>query len=757
MNGWTFLLSCLMTGGSVLTMAGIWKDSIGHFYIPVLIAAAGIICSMLVHQLKDKYRLSALILLIPWPAALGLTGFHGYFSGLKAWINLVITQWNKVHEDGVALLSGNIVQHDLWASTVIIALLCGEVTYFLILVRQYWLCALYCILWVLIQLFSGAFSPIACIGLFVPTAAVYISNKRTEMTRRGFLWIVGLTVVLAVCAVTVPQQDMLSMAKAKSALELSIRNMRYGHPTLPEGHVDEAARLKSDENEMFTVTSQQEKTLYLKGYTGGRYVDGCWKPLTNAAYGGEYSGMLKWLAKLNFHPLMQAAEYYTLSDTSQEDIPETNELQINVAEAYRYPVYAPASLYQVQGRHAKQKKDMEMVSKGIIGARHYTLDEISNSKPSELMIAQDWVSNPENEAQEQYVQAEAVYREFVYKHYLTVDDDLEETVQHIFWDDYDETNDGIYSAVCQIRNKLEGTVFYTYEPETPPEGEDPILWFLTQSHEGNAVLYASAAVEALRAHGIPARYAEGYYVADTDFQKSGDGSAAVTGLNAHAWVEIYFDGIGWLPVDVTPGYYYDTVTLRQMISTSNVIRKTAAVDDDPNRADPLSTEGGQGSGQSSKAVEVVKDAAAIILGAAAVLILLVIFLIIVLELCRVFSIRKKKAYLKNASQEEAVIEIEKRIFLMLKLRGIDARLGWETEKTDQCLTKRFEWAEPGDYIRVCSILEKSVYGGCELEAYEMRTLHYFLERITAAGANEDWRMRIKMRYACMMDTAHAEV
>ena len=219
------------------------------------------------------------------------------------------------------------------------------------------------------------------------------------------------------------------------------------------------------------------------------------------------------------------------------------------------------------------------------------------------------------------------------------------------------------------------------------------MWFLTQSHEGNAVLYASAAVEALRTHGVPARYAEGYYVSDTDFQKSEDGSVAVTGLNAHAWVEIYFDGIGWLPVEVTPGYYYDTVTLRKLISTSNVIRKTAAVEDNPNRADPLLTAGGQRGGQSSKA-------------------------------------------------------IEKRIFLMMNFRGIEARLGWKTEKTDQCLAERFEWAQPGDYARVCSILEKAVYGGCELEAYEMRTLYYFLEKISAADTTDDWKIRIKMRYAC---------
>lgn len=79
--------------------------------------------------------------------------------------------------------------------------------------------------------------------------------------------------------------------------------------------------------------------------------------------------------------------------------------------------------------------------------------------------------------------------------------------------------------------------------------------------------------------------------------------------------------------EVTPGYYYDTVTLRKLISTSNVIRKTAAVEDNPNRADPLLTAGGQRGGQSSKA-------------------------------------------------------IEKRIFLMMNFRGIEARLGWKTEKTD---------------------------------------------------------------------------
>lgn len=45
-----------------------------------------------------------------------------------------------------------------------------------------------------------------------------------------------------------------------------------------------------------------------------------------------------------------------------------------------------------------------------------------------------------------------------------------------------------------------------------PKVYDPIRYFLTKSRQGNSMLYASAAVESLRVHGIPARYVEGYFV-----------------------------------------------------------------------------------------------------------------------------------------------------------------------------------------------------------------------------------------------------
>ena len=90
-----------------------------------------------------------------------------------------------------------------------------------------------------------------------------------------------------------------------------------------------------------------------------------------------------------------------------------------------------------------------------------------------------------------------------------------------------------------------------YNPDTPvtPEGEDFVSYFLTESHEGYCMHFASAATLMLRYLGIPARYVVGY-VADVP----ASGKVKVPDSAAHAWVEIYLEGYGWEPIEVTPAY-----------------------------------------------------------------------------------------------------------------------------------------------------------------------------------------------------------
>ncbi len=41
-------------------------------------------------------------------------------------------------------------------------------------------------------------------------------------------------------------------------------------------------------------------------------------------------------------------------------------------------------------------------------------------------------------------------------------------------------------------------------------------------------------------------------------------SVEMRDFDAHAWAEAYMDGIGWIPVDFTPGFYYNTYALLRM-------------------------------------------------------------------------------------------------------------------------------------------------------------------------------------------------
>ena len=180
-----------------------------------------------------------------------------------------------------------------------------------------------------------------------------------------------------------------------------------------------------------------------------------------------------------------------------------------------------------------------------------------------------------------------------------------------------------------------------------PEGQDPLQWFLTTSRTGNQMLYASAAVEAFRAHGIPARYVEGYYLGASKIQDSKNGEVSITGENAHAWVEVYFDGVGWKAVDVTPGYYYNVATLQKMVNTPEQIKKNAAM---------------------------------ILLGAVTVLVIAGFILFVTLEI-RLWLLEQtlKKQY-EQADMDQKIRILQMQIFGLLGIFGIETKFGWKTKE-----------------------------------------------------------------------------
>ena len=91
---------------------------------------------------------------------------------------------------------------------------------------------------------------------------------------------------------------------------------------------------------------------------------------------------------------------------------------------------------------------------------------------------------------------------------------------------------------------------YTLSPLIVPKGEDFALYFLEVSRQGYCIHYATAATLMLRALGVPARFTSGFVVPVHSYAVGQP--VVVTDYNAHSWVEVFFDDVGWLPLEVTP-------------------------------------------------------------------------------------------------------------------------------------------------------------------------------------------------------------
>lgn len=98
--------------------------------------------------------------------------------------------------------------------------------------------------------------------------------------------------------------------------------------------------------------------------------------------------------------------------------------------------------------------------------------------------------------------------------------------------------------------KSSGNYYYNLNIRSPPANIDVVDYFLFESKEGYCVYFASAMVVMARSVGIPARFVTGYATgAWNPITETFD----VIGTDAHAWVEVYFEGYGWVEFDPTTG------------------------------------------------------------------------------------------------------------------------------------------------------------------------------------------------------------
>ncbi len=134
-----------------------------------------------------------------------------------------------------------------------------------------------------------------------------------------------------------------------------------------------------------------------------------------------------------------------------------------------------------------------------------------------------------------------------------------------------------YDVTLRIERYLRDPRYFEYSL-TPPSTDfsSPYSAFLFDTRSGFCQHFAGAMALLLRYNGIPARVAVGF----TSGEQEEPDTYIVSTNNAHAWVEVYFPGIGWVAFDPTPGRNLPIAT-----SASN-----------PRFINPFVEEGGGGQG-----------------------------------------------------------------------------------------------------------------------------------------------------------------
>lgn len=737
---WSMLLAGVLLAGASIALDASWGDVSLPMLRVALAAVMGIAACVLGGWLKNHHPLfNTALWVLPWVLCVVHVAHSGAdpWRGAQFWLNLLITRWNAAHAGGVALFPVQAVQGDVNCFSIMFVLLTTQVIWRIVSARKVFAAGVVGFFWLFVMVFGNCYDPLAAALLLAAVLCTACTAPHVRINPHTAAASVVLTGALCLCAVLLPQGELPQVRTLRLNMERDVYTLRYGEKTLPEGDLYAASTLQSGAGEMLTVETQQEKSFYLRGFVGTVYSDGVWQPLPDAALGGDNAGMLKWLAGQGFDPLTQSATYWALDD----ETPEANKMSVQVSGAARYYLYAPVSLADAAG---KEVNGETLRTRGLFGDDSYTYTEVSDYRPAELVVASPWVTTPRTDAQRRYSEAESVYRRFVYENYTALDADTNDLMQTLFWQDYAPEADGIYSAITRVRQVLKRQVSYDETAADAPENVDPVRYFLTMSRRGNAALYASATVQALRAHGIPARYVEGYYLPSTAV---GDGTVTLTGQNAHAWAEAYFDGVGWLPLDTTPGCYLETVALQQMVGAPDAVRKTAALQENDREAAQITGE--DASGQTgTPPLETAKNVTILLLGVLALALMLLAVVLACAEVLRGVRYRLAlRAYQKAAPERRAQI-MQRYLYKMLHIYGFDAALGWNTAQLDAALAKQCIELQPGDYRRACALIEKTVYGGEAPDKREERALQGFLQKLAASSREESLLKRLQLRYSC---------
>jgi transglutaminase-like putative cysteine protease len=699
-------------------------------YIGVAVSAAcGIICVGLCVILNR----GGIVKFIPFILIMLATVvmFSSFSRGMLKFINDIITAWNIRFETQLPLLAA---QTSVTDSCIFFALFVSAVgiimQYLISIKRGYIVCV---ILFTVLEIVSMLrihidISASAYIGICIFSIWVYSSNTNGVYLKNIFLaaWPI-MAIVICFSILFMSFRGSEAIEASKQNIAAAMHDIRYGDDTLPDGDMRKAYSMVGSDKETLLITSEHEREEYLAGFIGSSFNGIEWSRHSSELFLNDWNGIFRWMSANSFEAQTQYSNHEHLQNDEHSDMETTVE---NVGADRSY-IYVPYSLSEITEGEYKIKDDLAVKSKGIFGADKYKFTYTAHDTIENTLIEES--TNGYNQTdRSETAKAQRVYSGFVEDAYMDIDDDVRQLMNDVFFsgDSYEEYDDNmsLYSVITRIRSIMELRVEYSDTPSRYYGNKEFSEWFLNDAKSGNSAYFATVGALALRAAGYASRYVEGYH------KNTISGTTSITEENSHAWIEVYIENAGWVPVEVTPGFY-STNRLNQM--TVEISKDIAGNGSDENSqynaSEPYNDDVIADEEETvSEGIDIMYIVVWLIIIVMAAIFAVVIRRPIVIAICK---------YRMNNGEFE--LQIYGYIFRIFKASGIKCD---RTSPYDcaEAVCERFK-IRTEEYSAMVSLMQKYTFGQQELKQSEKRTLLLFAKKLRRLLYNKCGKLK-KIKY-----------
>lgn len=377
-------------------------------------------------------------------------------------------------------------------------------------------------------------------------------------------------------------------ADLNKRLEQKVKTLRYGENPLGEGKLNKKSRDKISGSAM-EITMTKPETMYLRGYVGEKYNQGKWENLPAREYYHKLP-LTESLKGFDFNPLTQLSRVAILESAGSEVSEQSdkasasksapnsktsstsdkksksnseskpNQIEVRNKDASSLYVYHPYEIKDFDSiENIKNWGDSFLTGEKFNGAKNYKFEATDGQTKKwtesygKLFTMED-VSQDEVKSQlDKYFVAESYSNVDIYEKYIELSTNDVLALQPILGEPKDPKREhmGYKDAINRVQSYFKDNAVYTEKGGAEKTNAEFVKSFLA-APKGFDSQFASIATLMFRYYGIPARYVEGYVVGHDDVSKMIASKPYDLPLkNAHAWTEIYVDGYGWVPVEVT--------------------------------------------------------------------------------------------------------------------------------------------------------------------------------------------------------------